>query len=129
MAMADEQTNYRARAVVYNGLGGMLLSVGLLELGYEAYYWLRHGNAASTTNLDAVRIIFPNWTAGKLDWAGVQTIIDWFLREQVGCTLIVIGGMLLWWASICIGAADEQDRVAALKKQWAVEKAVTSPTE
>jgi hypothetical protein len=96
--MADTPANYRLKGHIYSWLGGLLIAAGLIELGYEAIFWLRFGFAADITDgLALTRIFGPE---GAIGWAGVRAIMQWLGRQQLGVTLVLIGLASAWWGGI-----------------------------
>lgn len=109
MASKQPLVNYRFKGQFYNFVGFLMIATGIVELGYEAIFWLRFGYAAHITNGFVINYMLPNEPplTQTVSWAGVLAIIDWLGRQQFGFTIFVLGIFFCWWGNIHNETAKE----------------------
>ncbi|HXS05319.1 MAG TPA: hypothetical protein VN723_00910 [Rhizomicrobium sp.] len=96
--MAATPANYRLKGHIYSWLGLLLIVAAAFELFYEAIFWLRFGAGANISIGFAFERVFGPESA--VGWAGVNAILAWIGRQQLGVTLLLAGLASAWWGGI-----------------------------
>ena len=90
IAMKQLEVVSRVRAAEFwemlvASLSGLGALIALGVWGYQVFQWLLKGDMPSVTWLSI------GWTVPQTEWMGVQKLINWFAKQNVGAICLVAG--------------------------------------
>ena len=62
---------------VVEDIGVFFFTLPLPILGWQAYYYLRHGIWQPLSFIDALRYVNMKWAISPSDWIGLYHFLDW----------------------------------------------------